>query len=225
MLLQQDQPDWPQHLSLICQAYRGLPVASTGYSPYESLFGFPMRLPIDLMKSKPPNVKITSPCKEYPLLLREHLWEIHNEIRKNIQFAVMRMKTVTIGQPTTYLLRSVIKSGYSHQPEWKEVAPRYNHPGLVHGSSSAYWMVVLSEFKTWEIPRRCRWSMYCRQTGKLPLCSLTHCYTTHQLVARGSDPAIARMGDQAECKRKPFTSVYNPEIVRITISNCRAPAF
>jgi len=35
MLLQQDQPDWPQHLSLICQAYRGLPVASTGYSPYE----------------------------------------------------------------------------------------------------------------------------------------------------------------------------------------------
>jgi len=34
----------------------------------------------------------TSAYKDYPLVLREHLWKIHKEVRENIQWAAKKMK-------------------------------------------------------------------------------------------------------------------------------------
>ena len=73
MLVQKDQKDWPKHISLICQVYTALPVTSTSYSPYELLFGYPMRLPIDLVRGQPPQEPTTNLkeiYKSYPLSLR-----------------------------------------------------------------------------------------------------------------------------------------------------------
>ena len=96
MLVQLHQRDWPKHLPFICQAYRALPVASTQYSPYEILFGAPMRLPIDMARGQPPNYPPFAHFKgkynDYPLHLRQHLWKIHEEVRENIQRAARRMK-------------------------------------------------------------------------------------------------------------------------------------
>ena len=65
MLVQKDQKDWPKHSSLICQFCRALPVTSTSYSPYEILFGYPMRLPIDLVRGQPPQEPTTSLTEIY----------------------------------------------------------------------------------------------------------------------------------------------------------------
>lgn len=96
MLVQTNQKDWPKHLSLICQVYRALPVSSTSYSPYEILFGFPMRLPIDLVRGKPPQESSSHQAQkayaEYPLVLRQQLWKLHEEVRHNIQKAARQMK-------------------------------------------------------------------------------------------------------------------------------------
>ena len=56
MLVRQDQKDWPKYLPIICQVYRALPVSSTSFSPYEIMFGAPMRLPIDLLRGEPPDI-------------------------------------------------------------------------------------------------------------------------------------------------------------------------
>ena len=69
---------------------------SSAYSPYEILFGNYMRMPIDLKRGEPPS---QPPClqsnkvyKEYPLALRQHLWNIHKEVRQDIQLAARKMK-------------------------------------------------------------------------------------------------------------------------------------
>jgi len=96
MLVRQDQKDWPRQLPLICQVYRGLPTASTSTSPFEIMFGSHMRMPIDLVRGQPTTYL---PCqftkkqyKDYPLLLRQHLWEIHKIVRENIGVTAQRMK-------------------------------------------------------------------------------------------------------------------------------------
>ena len=105
MLVQQDQKDWDKHLPLICQVYRALPVSSTSYSPYEILFGAPMRIPLDLARGQPPTVpnylQAKKIYKDYPLALRQHLWQLHKEVRENIHLAAQKMK-VTYDKTSNY---------------------------------------------------------------------------------------------------------------------------
>ena len=96
MMVHQNQKDWPKYLPLICQVYRALPTSARRYSPYEIMFGEQMRLPVDLVRGKPPT---QPPClsadvayKDYPLALRQHLWNIHKEVRDNIHAAAKKMK-------------------------------------------------------------------------------------------------------------------------------------
>lgn len=93
MLVSKDQKDWPKYLPLICQAYRSIPHTETKFSPYEVLFGSPMRTPLDLQRGLPP----TGPTQDlsqdqYPFWLRQVLSEIHASVRKNHQEAAVRMK-------------------------------------------------------------------------------------------------------------------------------------
>ena len=96
MLVKQDQKDWPKHLPIICQVYRGLPTSSTAFAPFEIMFGNAMRMPIDLARGEPPS---HPPChqahkiyKDYPLALRQHLWKIHKLVRENIWLTARKMK-------------------------------------------------------------------------------------------------------------------------------------
>ena len=43
-----DQDDWPLCLQSICMSYRAQRHESTRKSPYEMIFGHPMRLPMEL---------------------------------------------------------------------------------------------------------------------------------------------------------------------------------
>ena len=96
MLVQKNQKDWPRYLPIISQVYRSLPTSSTKYLPYEILFGDCMRMSVDLARGEPPN---HPPCfqsnkkyQDHPLALRQHLWNIHKEVRQNIHFSARRMK-------------------------------------------------------------------------------------------------------------------------------------
>jgi len=68
MLVQENQKDWPQHLPIICQTYRSLPLSSSSYSPYEIMFGSHMKMPIDLVRGKPPTVPPQSPAKSFKII-------------------------------------------------------------------------------------------------------------------------------------------------------------
>ena len=95
MLVQENQKDWPQHLPIICQTYRSLPLSSSSYSPYEIMFGSHMKMPIDLVRGKPPTVPPTITSKkfqDYPIQLRQRLWHIHEAVRTSIDQAGRKMK-------------------------------------------------------------------------------------------------------------------------------------
>jgi len=55
-----------------------------------------MRMPIDLVRGQPttylPFQFTKKQYKDYPLLLRQHLWEIHQMVRENIRVTAQRMK-------------------------------------------------------------------------------------------------------------------------------------
>jgi len=94
MLVRQDQKDWPKHLPIICQVYRGLPTSSTSFAPFETMFGNAMRMPIDLARGEPPSHphEANKIYRDYPLVLRQHLWKIHKLVRENIWLAARKMK-------------------------------------------------------------------------------------------------------------------------------------
>ena len=91
MMVNLTQDDWPKYLPLICQAYRSTP-GIHGYSPYEILFGTPMRTPLDLQRGVPPNAIPTDTNLEYPENLRKILDIIHHEVREQIRAAAEYMK-------------------------------------------------------------------------------------------------------------------------------------
>lgn len=94
MMVSKDQKNWPKYLPLICQAYRSIPHTATKFSPFEVIFGAPMRTPLDLQRGLPPagNPETTS-SENYPFWLRSALEEIHKFVREHSSQAAQRMKS------------------------------------------------------------------------------------------------------------------------------------
>lgn len=92
ILVEKDQKNWPKLLPLICQAYRSTPHTATKFSPYEVIFGAPMRTPLDLKRGLPPGESVEINSDYYPFWLRKILEEIHAAVRQNHQEAAHTMK-------------------------------------------------------------------------------------------------------------------------------------
>lgn len=69
--------DWDQRLPYLLFAYREVPQASTGFSPFELLYGRQVREPLDLLKEQWEGPK-EGACSEvqYVIQMRERLEEI-----------------------------------------------------------------------------------------------------------------------------------------------------
>ena len=120
----------PLHLSSVHSP--AIDISHLTYSPYEILFGAPMRLPIDLARGPPPTDPPFKHFKnrenDYPLQLREQLRKIHQEVRQNIQAAARRMKTA---YDQTSMSRSKWDKpyGYTRLPGLKGEAPSCKRAG------------------------------------------------------------------------------------------------
>jgi len=61
------------------------------------MFGSHMKMPIDLVRGKPPTVPPTITSKKfrnYPIKLRQRLWHIHEAVRNSINQAGRKMKYI-----------------------------------------------------------------------------------------------------------------------------------
>jgi hypothetical protein len=93
VLANEDPSDWPNLLPHVLHAYRASQSVTTGFSPFEILFGRPMRVPLDLQHGLPPGDSVgANSFRDYPAKLRERLDKIHKLVRDNTQQAARRMK-------------------------------------------------------------------------------------------------------------------------------------
>ncbi|KAK3924848.1 Gag-Pol polyprotein [Frankliniella fusca] len=92
-VLAAEQPgNWPDLLPHVLHAYRASVNDTTGFSPYEVLFGRPMRVPQDLQHGLPPPGLPAVAMNQYPGVLRDRLSKIHVLVRENTARAAARMK-------------------------------------------------------------------------------------------------------------------------------------
>ena len=86
----QERPkDWDRYLSAVLFAYREVPQASTGFSPFELLFGRTVRGPMQILKElwTEKDVSETRNAYEYVLDLRERLEETCKIARESLREA------------------------------------------------------------------------------------------------------------------------------------------
>ena len=89
----EDGKDWDKMISFLLFAYREVPQESTGFSPFELLYGRDVRGPLDILKetwvtSKRSNQNILS----YVLLMREKLTAMSQLAQENLKTAAARQK-------------------------------------------------------------------------------------------------------------------------------------
>lgn len=86
--------DWDKLIPFLLFAFREVPQESTGYSPFELLYGREVRGPLDILKesweaSKTSNVNVVS----YVLQMREKMEQLSSLVRGNLEEARSQQKT------------------------------------------------------------------------------------------------------------------------------------
>ena len=98
---------WPIHLPHLLYAYNTTVHSSTGFSPYELLFGRPARLPLDLLLGRDADPPLTDWVAEH----RQHLDAVYRRARDNLQAAQGRQDdraprtTATVWPPGTWVVQ------------------------------------------------------------------------------------------------------------------------
>ncbi|GFX87943.1 retrovirus-related Pol polyprotein from transposon 412 [Trichonephila clavipes] len=90
-LLQSNQQDWDKKLPFFLLAYRSAVHETTGYSPSQMHFGRELRMPADLLFSRPPDASLTP--EEYIEKLQARMEEMLLLARERIGMASEKMKT------------------------------------------------------------------------------------------------------------------------------------
>ncbi|GFU77781.1 retrovirus-related Pol polyprotein from transposon 412 [Trichonephila clavipes] len=91
LLVSSNQQDWDKKLPFFLLAYRSAVHETTGYSPSQMLFGRDLRLPADLLFSRPPDAPLAP--EEYIEKLQERMEEMYHLARERIGMASEKMKT------------------------------------------------------------------------------------------------------------------------------------
>ena len=89
----QEGKDWDKMLPFLLFAYREVPQESTGFSPFELLYGRYMRGPLDVLKEtwvadKRSNQNVLS----YVLLMRERMEAMGNCVQENLKATATHQK-------------------------------------------------------------------------------------------------------------------------------------
>ncbi|GFS93296.1 retrovirus-related Pol polyprotein from transposon 412 [Trichonephila clavipes] len=91
LLVSSNQQDWDKKLLFFLLAYRSAVHETTSYSPSPMLFGCDLRLPADLLFSRPPDAPLAP--EEYVEKLQARIEEIHHLARERNGLASEKMKT------------------------------------------------------------------------------------------------------------------------------------
>ncbi|GFV40826.1 retrovirus-related Pol polyprotein from transposon 412 [Trichonephila clavipes] len=91
LLVSSNQQDWDKKLPFFLLAYRSAVHETTGYSPSQMLFGRDLRLPADVLFSRPPDAPLEP--EEYVEKFQARMEEIHHLARERIYMASEKMKT------------------------------------------------------------------------------------------------------------------------------------
>ncbi|GFX49145.1 retrovirus-related Pol polyprotein from transposon 412 [Trichonephila clavipes] len=91
LLVSSNQQDWDRKLPFFLLAYRSAVHETTGYSPSQMLFGHDLRLPADLLFSRPPDAPLAP--EEYIDKLQARMEEMHHLARERIGMTSEKMKT------------------------------------------------------------------------------------------------------------------------------------
>ena len=85
--------DWDKYLPYLLFAYREVPQASTGFSPFELLYGHPVRGPLDVLRETwEESNKSTESVISYVLSMREKLEKMSALVRENLENAQRKQK-------------------------------------------------------------------------------------------------------------------------------------
>ena len=86
--------DWDKLLPYLLFAYREVPQASTGFSPFELLYGRPVRGPLDILKeSWEAKAKSPESVVSYVLTVQERLAKLRDLVHENLKEAQAIQKT------------------------------------------------------------------------------------------------------------------------------------
>ena len=85
------QDDWDEALPYAISAYRHSRRESTGFSPFQLMFGREVTLPIDIMYGSPPHCP-PSCTTEYSVWLKESMQNAHQQARRHLKRAAERQK-------------------------------------------------------------------------------------------------------------------------------------
>ena len=85
-----NQKDWDEQIPYVLLAYRSAIHESTGFTPNEVMFGWNVKLPIDLILSQPPHSKPS--VSTYVQKQKQHMINVHNQTRENIKIASSKQK-------------------------------------------------------------------------------------------------------------------------------------
>ncbi|GFU51711.1 retrovirus-related Pol polyprotein from transposon 412 [Trichonephila clavipes] len=91
LLVSSNQQDWDKKLPFFLLAYRSAVHETTGYSPFQMLFGRDLCLPADLQFSRPPDAPLAP--EVYIEKLQARMEEMHHPARERIGMASEKMKT------------------------------------------------------------------------------------------------------------------------------------
>ena len=90
---QEDGKDWDKLIPYVLFAYREVPQESTGYSPFELVYGREVRGPMDVLKeSWESSERSDESVLSYILLMRERLAHMTELVQKNLSMAQTRQK-------------------------------------------------------------------------------------------------------------------------------------
>ena len=85
--------DWDRFVPYLLFAYREVPQASTGFSPFELLYGRPVRGPLDVLKETwEANKKSDESVVSYVLTIQEKLAKLSELVQQNLKNAQQKQK-------------------------------------------------------------------------------------------------------------------------------------
>ncbi|GFV62887.1 retrovirus-related Pol polyprotein from transposon 412 [Trichonephila clavipes] len=91
LLVSSNQQDWDKKMPLFLLAFRSAVLETTGYSPFQMLFGRDLRLPKDLLFSQPPDAPLAP--KEYIQNFQAWMEEMHHLAKEGVGMDSEKMKT------------------------------------------------------------------------------------------------------------------------------------
>ena len=93
--LSHDVQNWDKYIPYLLFAYREVPQASTGYSPFELLYGRPVRGPLAVVKDSWTEEKSEDQnLTKYVLDMRQRMKATQEIVKQNLQSSQLRQKTL-----------------------------------------------------------------------------------------------------------------------------------